>query len=148
MSGNDGWTSVKYSIFFSISDSGTFSDAASSITLEIRNCFASTESIYRLLFSMLPCVLLWLSFCSLPENRRTDTHARRSFLDGHLEVMRHAHREHVHANARHLAPSDRVAQFAQLSKERSCALGIVGEWRNCHETTKLQSLQSWRCQQQ
>src|SRR5579864_8791615 len=109
---------------------------------------AQSKSKNLITSSVLPCVLLWLSFCSLPENRRTDTHARRSFLDGHLEVMRHAHREHVHANARHLAPRDRVAQFAQLLKEGSCALGIVGEWRNCHETTKLQSLQSWRCQQQ
>src|SRR5579864_798668 len=94
---------------------------------------AQSKSKNLITSSVLPCVLLWLSFCSLPENRRTDTHSRRSFLDGHLEVMRHAHREHVHANARHLAPRDRVAQFAQLLKEGSCALGIVGEWRNCHD---------------
>src|SRR5260370_37944880 len=45
MSGSEGHTSVKESIFFSISERLICSSLASSITFEIRNCLARVASI-------------------------------------------------------------------------------------------------------
>src|SRR5690348_17002385 len=98
MSGKDGWTSVKYSIFFSISERDLCSNSASSTTREIRNCLAATESISFMFLCAPPCPL-WLRLGSLPENRRPHAHATRPLFDRDFEIMRHPHRKHIHPNS-------------------------------------------------
>ncbi len=50
------------------------------------------------------------AYCSFTKNRRSHSHAGRSFFNRHFEVMRHAHRKNIHSDRRQFARGDRIAQ--------------------------------------
>ena len=77
-------------------------------------------------------------FRPCPEDSRPQAHAGGTFFDGHLEVMRHAHGEIIHADPGKLPGGDAVAEFPQSSEVGAGGLGIVGEGRNGHETLNLE----------
>src|ERR1700758_2339029 len=84
---------------------------------------------------------------SFSEDGGADAHAGRTFFDGHFEIVRHAHRENVHAYGWKLARGGRVAQFAQTAEVGARAFGIVGKRWHRHQAVKLQGFQA-RCGQQ
>src|SRR5581483_4863924 len=66
---------------------------------------------------------------SLPKNRCPHPHAGRALSDRHLEVMRHAHRQHIHTDRRQLARRNLISQLAQLLEIRARLLRVLGKGR-------------------
>ena len=76
-----------------------------------------------------------------PEDGRADPHHGGPLLDGHLEVVAHAHGEVVHAEAGNAGGHRRVAQLPEPPEVRADILGVFQEWRDGHQAQDLEPRQ-------
>src|SRR6185369_13890982 len=100
-----------------------------------------TEPRRNLLFAIemrFACVFRYLRLRPLSEDACAHAHTSRAFRDGNFEIVRHAHGEDGHFNARKPARADSITEFTQLSKVRTRSFRIIGEWRYGHEAQDVE----------
>src|SRR5260370_27717020 len=93
-------------------------------------------------FPRVPRCPLWLSSCSLPEDRRPHAHTRCSFFDRDFEIVRHAHRENCRTDLRQVARNNAVSNLTELAEILSSALRIFFVTRDGHPTANFQNYPS------
>src|SRR6185503_15775244 len=85
----------------------------------------------------------WLMPFPLSEDGCAHTHAGRTFFNCNFKIVRHAHRQNVHANRGQAPCSHMVTQSAQLAKIGPRFLCVVGKRRNGHQPAKFEVLEPW-----